>query len=131
MKHILTAVPESLIPDANQLAMVLGEGPADVHTFGHLFHQDTAGTLYSVRTLWVPEPWASSVQAPLTRPEWDTDNLIDMEAAERAQAALVLSTEVIPASPAAITAIDGMSGDAAVEAMGLITAEVHDADLDV
>jgi hypothetical protein len=43
-----------------------------------------------------------------------------MEAAERAQGALVLSTEVIPASPAAITALDGMSGDAAVEDMGLI-----------
>jgi hypothetical protein len=119
MKHILTAVPESLIPDANQLAMVLGEGPADVHTFGHLFHQDADGSLYSVRTLWVPEPWASSVQAPLTRPAWDTDNLIDMDAAERAQGALVLSPEVIPASPAAIVALDGMSGDAAVEAMGL------------
>ena len=131
MKHILTAVPESLVSDANQLAMVLGEGPADALTFGHLFHQDTAGNLYSVRTLWVPEPWASSVQAPLTRPAWDTGNLIDMDAAERAQSALVLSTEVIPASPAAITALDGMSGDAAVEAMGLITAEVHDADLDV
>jgi hypothetical protein len=119
MKHILTAVPETLVSDANQLAMVLGEGPADALTFGHLFHQDAKGNLYSVRSLWVPEPWASQMQAPLTRPAWDTDSLIDMDAAERAQGALVLSTEVIPASPAAITALDGMSGDAAVEAMGL------------
>jgi alcohol dehydrogenase class IV len=42
-----------------------------------------------------------------------------MVAAERAQATLVLSTEAIPASPAALTAITGMDALTAIAAMGL------------
>jgi hypothetical protein len=42
-----------------------------------------------------------------------------MEAAERAQAVLVYSTEALLASPAALTAIGGMSGPDALSSMGL------------
>jgi len=47
------------------------------------------------------------------------NEIIDMVAAERAQAALVFSTEAVLASPAALTAIGGMEGVAALAAMGL------------
>jgi hypothetical protein len=47
-------------------------------------------------------------------------------AAERAQAVLVYSTEAILASPAALTAIGGMSGPDALAAMGLTMVESVD-----
>lgn len=41
-------VPESLIPQANQLALIAGESPDDVNTFTHANWQDEDGNLYAV-----------------------------------------------------------------------------------
>jgi hypothetical protein len=51
--------------------------------------------------------------------------LVATVAAERAQAALVISTEPLLASPAAPTAISGVGGLAALAAMGLNQVEVE------
>lgn len=119
MQHVMTAVSEAIISDANHLAMVWGQGPEDANTFGHLFHRDSAGNLYSVRNLWVSPEWLGAVGSPLVRPDWDADQSIDMDAAGRAQAALVYATSATPALPGAITAIGGMDSAAALAAMGL------------
>ena len=42
------AVPDPLIPDANQLALALGESAADDQTFGAASYQDAGGNLYAV-----------------------------------------------------------------------------------
>jgi len=42
------AVPDPLIPDANQLALCLGESAADDQTFGAATYQDDEGNLYAV-----------------------------------------------------------------------------------
>ena len=118
-------VPEALISDANQLAMVVAYGPADELTFGLPNCVGGDGNLYQARNIWAPDTLFSVLQAPLVRPEWDTEDYIDMVAAERAQAALVFSTEPVAADPAHLTAIGAMEGVEALAAMGLTLIEVE------
>jgi hypothetical protein len=121
--RITCACPEALVADANNLAMCLAFGPADGETYGPLNWQDDDGNLYSAAS-WEARPeWIDFAQAPLVRPDWDVGEIIDMVAAERAQAVLVYSTEALLASPAALTAIGGMSGPEALSSMGLTTYE--------
>jgi len=117
--RITAACPESLINDANQLAMVLAYGPDDANTYRGLGYQDADGNLYACAS-WESGPeFVSKATSPLVRPEWDTESLIDMDAANRAQSALVFSEEAVQATPASLTAIGGMGGLQAIEAMGL------------
>lgn len=123
--RITAAAPEAMIADANQLAMCLAYGPADGLTYKGLHWVDADGNLYAAAS-WEARPeWVSGVTQPLVRPEWDTDELIDIVAAERAQAALVFwvpsedTPDPILATPTALTAIGGMGGPPALIAMGL------------
>lgn len=119
MTRITAAAPEALVSDSNQYAMCLGQSEADGQTYNGLNWQDADGNLYAAASFEARDEWITFAQAPLVRPAWDVNEIIDMVAAERAQAALVFSTEVILASPAALTAIGGMDGVAALAAMGL------------
>ena len=118
-EYTLFCVPEDLIFSANQLAMVVAESEADGMTFEAPNVADGAGNLYYARNIWAPRGLIPALQRPLVRPAWDVNEIIDMVAAARAQAALVFSTEATLASPAALTAIGGMEGVAALAAMGL------------
>jgi hypothetical protein len=120
MPRITAAAPEALVSDSNQFAMCLGYSLADGLTFSNLNWQDANGGLYGCASWEASDAWLGKAQAPLERPSWDVDEVIDMVAAERAQAALVVSTEPLLASPAALTAISGMDGLAALAAMGLV-----------
>jgi hypothetical protein len=115
-----------MISDANQLAMVLAFGPDDGRTYGPAAWQDADGNLYAAASWEASPEWVTAAQSTLERPEWDTEDYIDMVAAERAQAVLVYSTEALLASPAALTAIGGMSGPDALAAMGLTMVETED-----
>ena len=117
--RITAAAPEAMISDANNYAMCLGQSEADGQTYNGLNWQDAQGNLYAAASFEARDEWIAFAQAPLVRPAWDVNEIIDMVAAERAQAALVFSTEATPASPAALTAIGGMDGVAALAAMGL------------
>ena len=117
--RITAAAPEALVSDANQYAMCLGQSEADGQTYNGLNWQDADGNLYAAASFEARDEWITFAQAPLVRPAWDVDEIIDMVAAERAQAALVFSTEALLASPAALTAIGGMDGVVALAAMGL------------
>ena len=119
MTRITAAAPEAMISDANQYAMCLGQSEADGQTYNGLNWQDADGNLYAAASFEARDEWITFAQAPLVRPAWDVNEIIDMVAAERAQAALVFSTEALLASPAALTAIGGMDGVAALAAMGL------------
>jgi hypothetical protein len=129
-----TAVSADIAPDANHLAMVLGSGPDDARTWETPLHQDAAGNLYIVRHLWVSPAWVEGVSGALQRPLWDVDGVIDMDAASRAQVALVLHVidpeqpdAPLPlAQPGKITSIIGLAGAAAVEGMGLSLAPQED-----
>lgn len=117
--RITCSCPEALVSDGNQLAMALGFSEADGETYRGLNWQDADGNLYAAASFEARDEWIIFAQAPLVRPAWDVNEIIDMVAAERARAALVFSTEVVLASPAALTAIGGMDGVAALAAMGL------------
>jgi hypothetical protein len=108
--------------------MVLAFSEADASTYGALRWQDADGNLYAAASFLAGEQWVEAAQQPLTRPEWDTEELIDMEAAERAQAAMVVwlgsgdaeePTPVPQASTDALTVVAGDDGLAALAEMGL------------
>ena len=117
--RITAAAPEALVSDANQLAMCLGQSEADGQTYRGLNWTDADGNLYAAASFEARDEWITFAQAPLVRPAWDADEIIDMVAAERAQAAMIYSTVAIPATPTALTAIGGMDGVPALLAMGL------------
>jgi hypothetical protein len=126
MPRITAAAPEALVFDSNQFAMCLGYSLADGLTFSNLNWQDANGVLYGCASWEASEEWLGKAHEPLERPSWDTDEVIDMVAAERAQAALVVSTEPLLASPAALTAISGVDALVALEAMGLSVVETNE-----
>jgi len=130
MPRITAAAPQILVSDSNNLAMCLGYSLADGLTFSNLNWQDANGGLYGCASWEASEEWLGKAQEPLERPSWDVDEVIDMVAAERAQAALVISTEPLLASPAALTAISGMQALDAIEAMGLTVKQETEADVE-
>lgn len=122
--RITAAAPEALLADCNQLAMCLAASEADGQTYRGLCWQDAQGNRYAAASFMARPEWIMAAQAPLQRPAWDTDEIIDMVAAERAQAALVFSLEPVPADPTKLTALGGMEGPDALAAMGLTPVEI-------
>jgi len=123
--RITIACPEALRDDANQLAMVLGYGPSDAETYGELNWQDAGGNLYACASLTVSDTFTTTAQSPLQRPSWDTDSHVNMDAARRAQAALVFSLTPVTAMPDKLTACAGDDALATLAAMGLTQVEVE------
>ena len=83
------AVPEPLIPDANQLALCLGESAADDQTFGAATYQDDEGNLYAVCSTVAKPIFAQLASQPLQAPNHAPG--VDLEAATRAQARLQIN----------------------------------------
>ena len=122
--RLTIACPEALRDDANQLAMVLGYGPSDAETYGSLNWQDAGGNLYACASMPVSDTFTTAAQSGLQRPSWDVDNIIDMDAARRAQAALVFSLTPVTALPDKLTACAGDDALAVLAAMGPTQVEV-------
>jgi len=117
--RLTIACPEALRDDANQLAMVLGYGPSDAETYVALNWQDAGCNLYACASLIVSDTFTTAAQSGLQRPSWDTDNIISMAGANRAQAALVFSLTPVTAMPDKLTACVGDDALATLAAMGL------------
>lgn len=125
--RITAACPDALRDDANQLAMVLGHGPADANTYGDLNWRDAQGNLYAAASFEARAEWVTAAQSTLQRPAWDVwvdgeGYIINMTGAERAQQALVFWSgdgAVPQAAPAILVSVGGMRGPAALAAMGL------------
>ena len=132
--RITIACPKGLSDDANQLAMVLGQGAADGETFGALTWAGADGATYAVASLDTGPDFLDRATQPLTRPAWDLRPYqISMAGAARAQAALRVWTEgqgaqpeaVPQATPDALVAVVGLPGLEAIAAMGLRRVEVE------
>lgn len=123
--RLTIACPAAHANDSNQLAMVLGYGPADGLTYSNVGYQDAFGNLYACASLPVGEGFIGAATSALQRPEWDTDNTVNMAGAARAQAlvALWVATDENPepplANPNVITAVAGEDGVSMITAMGL------------
>ena len=123
--RLTIACTDALRSDANNLAMVLGYGPADAETYGTPNWQDADGNLYACASLVVSDTFTTAAQSGLQRPAWDVDNITDMDAARRAQAALVFSLTPVTAMPDKLTACAGDDALAVLAAMGLTQVEVE------
>lgn len=87
--HRVTIIcPESLIPDANQLALVVGESAADDQTFGAASYSDVDGNLYAVSSTVVTDTFQGKATTLLVAPAHAPG--ADLAAAGRAQAALYI-----------------------------------------
>jgi len=122
--RLTIACPNALRDDANNLAMVLGYRPDDAETYVGLNWQDAGGNLYACASLIVSDAFTTAAQSGLQRPAWDTDSVIDMDAAWWAQEALVFSLTPVAAMPDKLTACVGDDALAVLAAMGLTQVEV-------
>ncbi|MBC7156674.1 MAG: hypothetical protein H5U20_04060 [Rhodobacteraceae bacterium] len=104
--RITVSCPEALIGPANQLAMVLGEGPADAATFRAVGWRDAAGNVWALASFEAGEEWLVGAQAPLQRPAWDVDGTIDMEQARQAQERLLIWSPLDDTAPPALSLSD-------------------------
>ena len=83
------AAPATHMPDANQLALALGESHADDRTFTSASYQDADGNLYAVCSTVAKPIFAELAGQPLQAPDHAPD--MDVEAATRAQALLQIN----------------------------------------
>ena len=83
------AAPAAHIPDANQLALALGESSADDRTFTSASYQDADGNLYAVCSTVTKPVFAQLAGQPLQAPDHAPD--MDLAAATRAQALLQIN----------------------------------------
>ena len=113
MSRIIMICPAAHVGDANQLAMALGDSVASwQHTFGAASRPDADGALYSLASWDTDDAWLVAVQSVPERPAWDADNAVNMAAAIRAQARVLVydpaSGDPVPqASAAAILILPG------------------------
>ena len=111
------AAPLAHIPDANQLALCLGESSADDQTFGAANYQDAEGNLYAVCSTVAKPIFAQIEGQPLQAPDHAPDMV---EAATRSQALLQINGGT--ASPDVIAVILGDRLESAqdhIKALGL------------
>ena len=112
------AAPVANIPDANQLALCLGESSADDQTFTTASYQDAQGNLYAVASTVAKPIFAELAGQPLQAPDHAPG--MDLVAATRAQAMLQINNGI--ASPNVIAVILGDRLESAqdhIEALGL------------
>lgn len=125
--NVVAIVPEDLRADANDLAMVLAEGPADAATYTLFSWENEAGR-YALRDVLVRPEWLALAQGALARPAWDDTQHINMTGAARAQDAIALwappDGDAAPAplpmpAPGRLVVIVGLATAAAIAALGL------------
>lgn len=120
--RITIACPSQHTDAANQLALTLGESPADVNTFGAAGWQDAQGNTYSVCSFVCTEQWLTAATGTL--PE---RNEADLAMAQQAQGLLVLNpTSVSPDAIAYIVDGDPLPALAALAALGLTRIEAEE-----
>jgi hypothetical protein len=121
-QRVTIATQEAHIPEANQLALCLGESSADDQTFTAASYQDAQGNLYAVASTVAKPIFAQLAGQPLQAPVHSPD--MDMAAATRAQALLQISGGI--ATPDVIAVILGDRLESAqdhIAALGLTRVE--------
>jgi hypothetical protein len=84
--------------------------------------RDSEGNLYSAASFTTTLEWVQGASVPPVRPSWDTEQVVDIEAATRAWSAMVVwlgEGEVPQAHPNALTVLIGDDGSQSLAMMGL------------
>jgi len=116
------AAPIAHIPEANQLALCLGESHADDQTFTTASYQDADGSFYAVASTVAKPVFAEMAGQPLKAPDHAPE--MDLAAATRAQALLKINNGI--ATPDVIAVILGDRLESAqdhIAALGLTRIE--------
>ena len=116
------AAPAAHLPDANQLALCLGESSADDQTFTAASYQDEQGNLYAVCSTVAKPVFAELAGQRLQAPDHAPD--MDLVAATTAQSLLQINGGI--ASPDVIAVILGDRMESAqdhIKALGLTRVE--------
>jgi len=120
--RVTVATPAAQIPDANQLALALGESSADDQTFTAASYQDAQGNLYAVCSTVAKPMFSEMAGQPLQAPAHSPG--MDLAAAARAQSLLQINNGT--ASPDVIAVILGDRLESAqhhIAALGLTRVE--------
>ena len=104
--------------DANAWARCLGEGPDDGPAFGEAIWPDSAGNLYALASGVFSAGFLARANVPPVAPAWE----VDLAAATRAQALLVLGAA---AAPGIIAAVIDDDPAVALAALGLTRPEIE------
>lgn len=128
--RLTLAVPEQLIPQANQLALIVGESAADVGTFTTAGWQDAQGNKYAVCST-VAKPVVASLLGGTLNPDHIPAHAegADLEQAQVALDAIVLFTpgdEPTQVTPNQITLAIDHDPLPALAAMGLTRIELEE-----
>lgn len=118
MIRITLICPKPMLDDARHLLMALGTGPEDADALRLAGWQDRhTGLTMAVASTEMTETWLAALVAPLARPDWDMARRVDMDAAQRAQAALHVWRDLeapLPPSGTVILVAQGMEPRAAL-----------------
>ena len=90
-------VPEAHMTAANHLGMCKGYSEADGLSYRGANWTDAQGNLYSTTSL-MSSQFAADPLTPCERPEWDTDEVVDLTQATAAQGMIQLYTPSDPDS---------------------------------
>ena len=116
------ACPSAHTDAANQLALCLGESPADVNTFGTPGWQDAQGNTYSVCSFVCTEQWL--IAATDTLPQRNGADLAKAQQAQDLLTRVTIDPETPqPIDPTAITYLVDQDPLPALAAMGLTRIE--------
>ena len=121
------ATPAAHIPDANQLALALGESSADDQTFSTASYQDAQGNLYAVASTVAKPVFAEMAGQPLQAPAHAPD--MDLPAATRAQALLQINRGM--AAPDVIAVMLGGRLESARDHLAMLGLTLIEQDADV
>lgn len=99
--RITLAVPEQLMPQANQLALIAGESAADINTFTAANWADTDGNRYSVCSTVIKPIVLSLLDTPLADSPLQAEGA-DLVLAQQAMDKVVMYEQGVTATPDSI-----------------------------
>jgi len=120
--RITIACPETMLDDANQFALCVGNTAADIETFRTALWEDETGKRYALASLLASPVFPKLASSKLSAPEHAPD--VDLNAAARAQSCLCIwtpeSEDTVPTvGNGKIVAIIGLEAGLAVPLLKL------------
>lgn len=122
--RITLAVPESMMSEANQLALIAGESPEDVNTFTNANWQDELGNLYAVCSTSSKPIVLSMLTSGL--PTQPSNSEADYTLAQQAVDKLVVYEEGMLASKDKIVLAVDIPPLRVFKEIGLLPVEIHE-----